>query len=74
MGHAVRWLLCGISSTDGFPRSIAAGQCGSTLCDGWWGFAFVVVAQVIADGPRLTNTFVNGKQMPLFGEIEDVPN
>jgi len=29
------------------------------------------VQSVAVDGPRLTNTYVNGRRMPLFGEIEE---
>jgi hypothetical protein len=37
--------------------------------------AALVIAQlparkVLADGPRLTNTFINGEPLPLFGEVE----
>ena len=29
--------------------------------------------KVLADGPRLTNTFINGTAMPLFGHLQETP-
>ena len=29
--------------------------------------------KVLADGPRLTNTFINGTAMPLFAQLQETP-